>query len=260
MYLESVEAMAYLARAKTAYLSRSRLSYLVASMLAGAYVGLGIVLIFSIGAPVAGADSVFLKTLMGVAFGIALTLVVFAGSELFTGNNMVMTVGLLKKEASVADVLNVWLFSWVGNLAGSLALAYMVVASGAVVHAAGFIEKISATKMAMPAMHLFLRGVLCNWLVCLALWTSARAQSDTAKCILIFWCLFAFIACAYEHSIANMTLLSLSLFGPHSAAVSWWGFARNLYYVTLGNIVGGAFFVAGLYHIATYKEGRTPKK
>lgn len=260
MYLDSVAMMARAARAKTAYLSRSRLSYLVASMLAGAYVGLGIVLIFSIGAPLAGGDSVFLKTLMGAAFGIALTLVVFAGSELFTGNNMVMTIGFLKKEASAADVFKIWLFSWVGNLAGSLALAYLVVASGAISHAAGFIEKISAIKMGMPAMHLFLRGILCNWLVCLALWTSARAQSDAAKCILIFWCLFAFIACAYEHSIANMTLLSLSLFGPHSAAVSWWGFARNLYYVTLGNVVGGAFFVGALYHIATYKEESHAKK
>lgn len=202
----------------------------------------------------AGSGSIFLKPLMGVSFGIALTLVVFAGAELFTGNNMFMTIGLLKKEVTASEVLKVWVFSWVGNLIGSLLLAYLVVASGAISHAANFIEKISVAKMTMPAMQLFLRGILCNWLVCLALWTSSRAKSDTAKCILIFWCLFAFVACGYEHSIANMSLLSMSLFAPHGSAISWLGFLRNMFYVTMGNIVGGSFFVGALYCVATYRE------
>ena len=254
MYLESVKIISQAARLKIDYLKRSFLSYIVSSILAGSYIGIGIVLIFSVGAPLAEANSAFLKTLMGVSFGIALTLVVFAGAELFTGNNMFMTVGLLKREVSLAEVLKVWGFSWAGNLIGSVLLAYLVVKSGAISHAAGFIEKVSATKMNLGAMQLFLRGILCNWLVCLALWTSARAKSDTAKCILIFWCLFAFIACSYEHSIANMTLLALSLFAPHTPAVSWLGYIYNLFYVTLGNIVGGAFFVGALYCIATHKE------
>jgi nitrite transporter NirC len=134
-------------------------------------------------------------------------------------------------------------------------LAYLVVASGALSGAADFIEKVAGAKMTMPAMQLFLRGVLCNWLVCLALWTSSRTKSDATKCILIFWCLFAFIACGYEHSIANMTLLSMSLFAPHGVVISWLGFFRNMFYVTMGNIVGGSFFVGALYCIATYKEG-----
>ena|SRR3989338_7828715 len=254
MYLESVKLISQAARLKIEYLKRSFLSYLAASILAGTYIGIGIVLIFSVGAPLAGENSVFLKTLMGVSFGIALTLVVFAGAELFTGNNMFMAVGLLKREVSVLEVLKVWLFSWLGNLAGSLLLAYLVVASGAISHAASFIEKVSLVKMHMPAMQLFLRGVLCNWLVCLALWTASRTKDDMAKCILIFWCLFAFIACSYEHSIANMTLLAMSLFSPHGAGISWLGFWRNLFYVTLGNIIGGAVFVGASYFIATYKE------
>ena len=254
MYLESVKNISQAARIKIEYLKRSLISYLAASMLAGAYIGIGIVLIFSVGAPLAQNDSVLLKTLMGISFGIALTLVVFAGGELFTGNNMFMAIGFLKREVTLAEVLKVWAFSWAGNLAGSLLLAWLVTASGAISHAAGLMEKVSAAKMALPAMQLFLRGILCNWLVCLALWTASRTKSDAAKCILIFWCLFAFIACAYEHSIANMTLFAMSLFSPHAAAVSWLGFFRNLFYVTLGNIVGGAFFVGALYYVATYKE------
>ncbi len=254
MYLESVNNAANLAKAKISYLNRSPLAYLVASLLAGAYVGLGIVLIFSIGAPLAGEHSIFLKTLMGISFGIALTLVVFAGSELFTGNNMYMTIGLLKRQTTWLDLSRIWALSWIGNLIGSLMLAWMVVNSGAVKHAAVFLNTVTATKMTMPASELFLRGVLCNWLVCLALWTAGRAKDDISKCVLIFWCLFAFIACGYEHSIANMTLMALSLLSPHGDTVTWFGYMRNLFYVTAGNIIGGAIFVGALYCVATYRE------
>lgn len=254
MYLDAVKDVAQSARMKVEYLNRSSLSYMISALLAGTYIGLGIILIFSVGAPLAASNPLFLKILMGVSFGIALTLVVFAGAELFTGNNMYMTVGLLRKEITFRDLVRVWSFSWIGNLIGSFILAYLVVTSGAISHALAFAEKVSIAKMTMPGLELFLRGILCNWLVCLALWTSARTKSDTAKCILIFWCLFAFIACGYEHSIANMTLLSISLLAPHSAAVTWLGFGRNLFYVTCGNIIGGSLFVGILYYLATYKE------
>jgi nitrite transporter len=252
MYLESVESMARGAKSKLAFLERSKSAYLVAAALAGAYVGLGIILIFTIGAPLAGTG--FTKIVMGVSFGIALTLVVFAGSELFTGNNMIMTLGLLRKEVKPAGLLKVWGFSWTGNLIGSMVLAYIVMASGALDQAAEFVQTVSAKKMSMPIIELFLRGILCNWLVCLALWTSSRAKSEGAKCILIFWCLFAFIACGFEHSIANMTLLSIALFMDHGADVSWLGFGYNLLWVSLGNIVGGGFFVGFMYWFSTRKE------
>ncbi|MES0490344.1 MAG: formate/nitrite transporter family protein [Leptospirales bacterium] len=254
MYLDSVKILAQVAQKKVAFMNRSKISYIVSAMLAGAYVGLGIVLIFSIGAPIAAAGSVFLKVIMGVSFGIALTLVVFAGSELFTGNNMFLVLGVLKKEATWSSLVKIWGFSWLGNLLGSLALAYLVVYSGAIVHAEGFIEKVASAKMNMPALELFIRGILCNWLVCLALWTASRTKSDATKCILIFWCLFAFISSGYEHSVANMTLLGLSMLLPHSEAISWTGFGNNMLFVTLGNIVGGGLFVGAMYWVATFKE------
>jgi len=100
--------------------------------------------------------------------------------------------------------------------------------------------------------ELFFRGLLCNVLVCLAVWTAARTKEDLAKLVLIFWCLFGFIGAGFEHSVANMTLLGLGLFVPHDPAlVSWAGFARNLLPVTIGNFVGGALFVAGAYWFAT---------
>jgi len=253
MYSETLNSVAVVAKKKANYLKSSLASFLISSALAGVYVGFGIVLIFCIGAPIASAESIFLKMILGVSFGIALTLVVFAGSELFTGNNMFMTVGVIRKTVTIKDLANVWIASWIGNLIGAVLFGYLVVKSGTVVHAEGLLDKVSAAKMNMPAMQLFLKGILCNWLVCLALWTSGRTKNDAAKCILIFWCLFAFISCGYEHSIANMTLLSLSLFSQHSETVSWLGFVRNLFYVTGGNIIGGSFFVAILYCFASSK-------
>ena len=99
-------------------------------------------------------------------------------------------------------------------------------------------------KMNSPATELIARGILCNWLVCLAIWMSARVKSESAKAIMIFWCLFAFIASGFEHSVANMTLLSLALLADHPESISLAGMAHNLIWVTLGNIIAGVFFMA----------------
>jgi nitrite transporter NirC len=113
-----------------------------------------------------------------------------------------------------------------------------------------FVESVAAAKMQLPFEAAFARGILANWLVCLAVWCAARTSNDVAKLGLIFWCLFAFIGAGFEHSIANMTLLAIALFQPHGEAVSWAGYVQNLLPVTLGNIVGGAFFVGGLYWLS----------
>lgn len=246
---DTVEAVAGAAAKKARYLRESPTGYFVLSALAGAYVGFGIILIFAIGAPLSAAASPFTKVVMGASFGIALSLVIFAGSELFTGNNMVMMVGMLKRTSSPAALLAVWVLSFVGNLAGSLLLAWLVAKSGVLGGAPqlGFVQKTVETKMNLPATELFIRGILCNWLVCLAVWSAMRAQTEMAKLVMIFWCLFAFIGAGFEHSVANMTLLGVGLLQEHGAAITWGGFVHNLMPVTLGNIVGGAAFVGMAY-------------
>jgi nitrite transporter NirC len=249
---ESIVAAGEAAGAKSGLLRTHPLGYFVLSMLAGIYVGFGIVLIFAVGAPLMAVNAPIAKLVMGASFGIALSLVIFAGSELFTGNNMVMMIGVLRRNVSPLALCAVWLVSFVGNLVGSLALAWLVAKSGvlgAAPHLA-IVEKTVATKMTLPAGTLFVRGILCNWLVCLAVWTAMRAKSDSGKLIMIFWCLFAFIAAGFEHSVANMTLMGIALFQPHGAAVSVAGFVHNLVPVTLGNIIGGGLFVGGAYWFA----------
>lgn len=252
MYAETIEGFSRIAEKKLEALRRSPAGFFVASMLAGAYVGMGIILIFTLGSQVP-AD--LQKLVMGATFGIALTLVVIAGAELFTGHTMFMVLRAFSGRGGVGDIAATWSMTWIGNLVGALALVWLFALGGGgglLSSPDTLVMKVAAAKMGAPAVSLVARAILCNWLVCLALWMSARVDSDAAKCIVIFWCLLAFIASGFEHSVANMTLLGLALAGNHPETVSVAGFGWNLIWVTLGNIIGGAVFVGGAYYVSTY--------
>jgi nitrite transporter NirC len=256
MYSITIDQFAQAAAAKAVAMRGNPLGFLVAAAMAGVYVGIGIVLIFSLGQMV---DTSVRPLVMGACFGIALTLVVFAGSELFTGHTMIMTLGVLKGAVGLATLARSWTMTWIGNLAGSVLLGWLFVAGGGGLilrEGADLVFTVAALKMNAPATELVVRGILCNWLVCLALWTSTRATSESAKCILIFWCLFAFIASGFEHSIANMTIFTIALLGNHPETVSLGGMAFNLVWVTIGNTIAGVVFVAGGYWLAD--GGRLP--
>ena len=134
MFLETVDQFAAVATAKAAFLRRSPLGFWISSMMAGAYVGLGIILIFCVGANV---DPSIRQMVMGASFGIALTLVIFAGSDLFTGHTMFMSLGWLRRRTSLRDLAACWGASWTGNLAGCVVLAAIFVAGGGGVALAG---------------------------------------------------------------------------------------------------------------------------
>ena len=252
---DTVIVAANAAAKKWAYLQATPLGYFLHSAMAGVYVGFGIILIFAIGAPLSAANSPFTKLVMGASFGVALSLVIFAGSELFTGNNMVMTIGVAKRTVSTKALAAVWILSFIGNLAGSLFLAWLVMKSGVLGGGAQltFIQKTVDTKMHLHMQDLFFRGLLCNWLVCLAVWSAMRSQSDAGKLVMIFWCLFAFIGAGFEHSVANMTLMGIALLQDHPDTITWGGFVHNLVPVTLGNIAGGGLFVGGAYWLGNAK-------
>ena len=209
----------------------------------------GIVLIFSVGAPLAGTQfAPFMKLIMGASFGVALSLVIFSGSELFTGNNMIFAIGKLKSQVGFNSILKLFALCYIGNLLGSVFFAWLVVQGGSLsAEAQALIVKVAGMKMALGAKEAFFRGLLCNWLVCLAVWVANRNGDETAKLIMIFWCLFAFIGSGYEHSIANQSLMGLALLLPHGPEVSLAGFVHNQVFVTAGNMVGGGVMVGMVY-------------
>ncbi len=248
---ETTLEFADIARLKSISLRSNPFGFLIAAVMAGAYIGIGVLLIFSVGENV---DPSIRNLVMGASFGIALTLVIFAGSELFTGHAMYMTLGLLAGATSLRDLGRSWITTWSGNLIGCMILASLFVAGGGghvLNDGADLLYTIAAKKMAAPAGELVARAMLCNWLVCLAIWTSARTTNDTAKCILIFWCLFAFIASGFEHSVANMTVFSIALLSEHPDTVTFSGAARNLLWVTIGNAISGAGLMGVGYWIAS---------
>lgn len=260
MYTETIDKFAELGRNKRRLLKRSPQAFFVGAMMAGAYIGLGIVLIFSVASNV---QPEWQKLTMGVSFGIALTLVVFAGAELFTGHTMYMTLSCLRKKTTIKDLLVVWGASWSFNLIGSIGFALLfVLGGGGALFSEGLelLNKIATYKMNSDGLSLFARGVMCNWLVCLALWMAAKTQSDSGKAIVISWCLFAFIASGFEHCVANMTLFSISLLGSPTEAMSMQGVMHNLLWVTLGNIIGGSLFMAVGYWLASGSPGKKDRK
>jgi len=215
--------------------------YLLSAALAGAYVGIAIVLLVSVSAPLAAAGSPMTKLVQAAVFGLALTLVVFAGAELFTGNAMVMLQGLRDRAVTPVQVGAVWAASLVGNLIGSVLLAGAVHAGGTLAGpGTDLVASITAAKAAAPGPQLFWRAVLCNALVCLGLWMAARVSSDTAKAVVLWWALLAFIGSGFEHSVANMTTFALGIF-QGSAEVG--DLLRNLLWTVPGNVVGGGLVV-----------------
>lgn len=253
MHQETLSKLSSLAEAKLALLNSGRLRYFVLAMLAGFYVGLGIILILTIGGQL--GDDPIRKTLMGVSFGIALSLVIMAGSELFTGNNMVMAAASLDGRVSWRDTSRIWLWSWFGNWAGSILVSLLFFWSGQADGATGvFAGTVSSAKMTAPLQNLFFQGFLCNILVCLAVLCGIKLKEETAKLIMIWWCLFAFITSGFEHSIANMTVLTIGLLAAPGVNVTLAGYFYNLAVVGFGNLLGGALILGGGYWLAGRKN------
>lgn len=254
MFSEEFNKVGQAALGKIKFLRDNKFGYLVSSALAGFYVGLGIMLIFTIGGLLSSAGAPATKIVMGLAFGVALSLVIFAGSELFTGNNFIMTIGVFKKTVTTLDAIKIWVFSFIGNLVGSVMGGYLFYAAGlGRGTTAKFIGEVATTKMNLPVHELLTRGILCNIMVCLAIWCTFRMKEEIGKLIMIFWCLFVFITAGFEHSVANMTLLAIGLFIPHPETVTLGGYIYNVGIVTLGNFIGGVFLAISYYFISKEK-------
>ena len=251
MFADTVRKFAEIGASKPRALAENPIGYFLAAMMAGIYVGFAILLVFSLGSIM---DPSVRPLVMGASFGLALVLVVFAGAELYTGLTMSMTLAVLEKRTNWSATIAVWATAWVGNLVGAFLLAALFVYGGGGVitgAASKFVYTVAAAKMGAAAFPLICRAILCNWLVCLAIWTAGRVASEAGRMVAIAWCLFAFIASGYEHSIANMTIFGVALLSQHPDNVTWAGMAWNLFWVTIGNTIAGALFMAGAYWLSS---------
>jgi formate transporter len=199
------------------------------------------------------------RFLGGIAFSLGLVLVVIGGAELFTGNNLIV-MAWAENKVTTGQVLRNWSLVYVGNFIGSIATAVIVVQSGTLDIGDGAVSataiKIAQGKVALDPIQAFLRGILCNALVCLAIWLTFASRNVIGKIAAIILPIAAFVALGFEHSVANMYLIPIGmLLGADGVTIG--GFIGNLIPVTLGNIVGGSIFVALVYWLIYLKEPRS---
>lgn len=249
MYKETVENLAYSSEVKLSMFKKSKFQYAVSSAMAGAFIGMGI-LIMSLSIAIFGRyENGIANLINGVVFTCALSLVMFAGGDLFTGNILLHSQGALQKKISSSDATLISLTSWFGNLIGAIFLSFLFfethIANTPVGEA---LVGLAIKKASYDFSTIFFKGILCNILVCLAVICCYKLKSESGKLIMIFWCILPFIALGFEHSIANMTVFSLGMM--LSKEVSFTMAVWNLVPATLGNIVGGLIISLSYYVLA----------
>ncbi len=207
---------------------------------AGAQIGFG-----GIGylvAQAAGTPGGALQLLSGLAFSVGLMLVMVTGTQLFTGNTM-LVLPAAQERLSIGETLRDWSVVWIANLVGSLVIAALFVASGAAQAIDGAVGeaamKTASTKLGKDAVELIASGMLANMLVCLAVWMATGAESIGGKIVAVIGPVTLFVAAGFEHSVANMALLPIA-WGVDPQAVPIGGTAFNIALATFGNILGGS--------------------
>jgi formate/nitrite transporter len=247
------------------------LQQVMLGVLAGAFIGLG-----AMASTVVASDHLLsfaiTRVLGGAAFSLGLILVVVAGAELFTGNNLVV-MSVIAGRTPVPGFLRHMSVIYLANLAGAVGMAALVTLSGEWrlgANAVGLAAlRIASEKCAMSFGEAFFKGVLCNILVCLAVWLSIAGRSLTDKVLAVLFPVTAFVACGFEHSVANMYFIPAGMFigmvepltGPSATTPpTWMGLMKNLVPVTLGNILGGAGLVGLVYWIIYRSRVEIPQK
>lgn len=223
----------------------------------------------------AGTDALsfgLAKLLGGIVFSTGLMLIVFTGSELFTGN-VLIGISVLAKKTSVSKLIRNWLLVYLGNFIGAAIVAYLIFSANAF-HGANEVLGVLGLKVAYGKVNLtfsqaFASGILCNWLVCMAVWMAAAAKDVAGKILAILFPITTFAMSGYEHCVANMYMITNGLFVKTSEAViTASGFSTeqlatlniktflidNLIPVTLGNILGALIFVVGLFWLAYMRK------
>ncbi len=241
------------------------LSQAALGVLGGGFIGLG-AMFFTLVVGDASLSFAFARVLGGCVFSLGLILVVVAGAELFTGNNLLVMATVAGRISTLKFFQNLVVI-YLANFVGAAGLAGLVALSGHWRMGGGGVGRaavsIATAKCALPFGEAFVNGVLCNVLVCLAVWLAMAGRTVTDKVLAIVFPIAAFVACGFEHSVANMYFIPLGVFLREQAVaagvenldvLNWTGLARNLLPVTLGNLVGGAGMV-GLVYWVIYRRG-----
>ncbi|WP_046173378.1 formate/nitrite transporter family protein [Domibacillus indicus] len=249
MNKEAYEEINAWAQKKTAILKHNPIQYVIKAMLASFFIGFAVMLSFKLAEPFYDTGSPAVPLMLGAFFGIALVLIIYGGAELFTGNTMYFTMSTISGKTTWKDALAVLAACYVGNLLGAVSFSLFISGAGIYNDPANsqYLMDVVAHKMHYPVSELFFKAILCNWIVCLAVWIPMQMKGDMAKIVTMLLFVMTFVVAGFEHSVANMVLFSLALAVPHPETISAASALYNLLPVTAGNIIGGSVFVGMVY-------------
>lgn len=236
-----------------AYLPLARLISL--SIMSGIYVGFG-GLAYVVATQTLSHIDIGLSKFLGASlFPVGLMLVIITGSELFTGNNL-MTMAYLDKKVELSGIFRNWFFVYFGNFIGSVLLALVISNTGLISGTLlDNVLKVAIGKTSLTFIQAFLRAILCNILVCVAVWMASAARDVVSRLMGIWFPVMLFVFLGFEHSVANMFLLPLAKFS--GLDISWMSiWTSNLVPVTLGNIVGGGVILPFAYYVSYIMTNR----
>ena len=240
MYENEISAFADAAKAKAEMLEKTPFCYLMAAVLAGFFITVATILSHVTSAVFYPISPEIAKFLGAFLFPIAIILIVFIGGELFTGNNMTMAMGMFEKKITLTQSVKVWLASYIGNFIGAFILSGLFVLSGCCRDSLiDYYTVIIPAKLELDPLALFIRGILCNFLVCLAVFAGKKMASESGKIIVMFCVIATFVIAGFEHCIANMSSFTIAAFLLGSLPAD--KVFMSLLMVTLGNMIGGIF-------------------
>ncbi|CAM3848519.1 formate/nitrite transporter family protein [Mesobacillus zeae] len=252
MEIEPLSEVEKLALKKLRIFKQSRLRYLSRAVLASMFIGFGVIVAFKTGNFFYMEHSPFAYPMAALTFGAAIILIAYGGGDLFTGNTFYFTFAALRKKMGWNDVGKLWIYSYVGNILGAALFAFLIYTTGLFEHPSvnSFLLSVVEKKLHATTIELFFRGILCNWLVCLAFFIPLSLKGDGARMFAMILFVFCFFISGYEHSIANMCTFAIALVHEHPEAISMTGVIHNLIPVTIGNLLGGGLMMGWMYHYA----------
>lgn len=238
-----IEVLSKLGKVKYNIMKTDPLRFFVRSFMAGAYLGAAAILSYTLGAMLSD-HGVIAKIAVAATFGIGLVAIVYLGAELFTGNCFVTIMPVLKGELKIRDIIPMWVMCYLGNMVGISLICFLFIKSGAQKSVMiPYLETVMTSKLEFNIFELFIKGILCNFIVCIAAYSGIKIKDETARLIVIMVFVMAFVLPGFEHCIANAGIFTMGL-TQLGNAIDWSMLPLHMLISTLGNIVGGSILLA----------------
>lgn len=249
-----IELLSKLGKVKYKIMKTDPLRFFTRSFMAGAYLGAAAILSYTLGALLQD-HGVVAKIAVAATFGIGLVAIVYLGAELFTGNCFVTIMPVLKRELKIRDIIPMWILCYVGNLIGISLICFLFIKSGAQKSVlTPYLTTVMESKLQFDVIELLIKGILCNFIVCIAAYSGIKIKDETARLIVIMVFVMAFVLPGFEHCIANAGIFTMGM-TQLGSAIDWRMMPLHMLISTLGNIIGGSLLLA----IPIYIVFREPK-